>query len=261
MGCPREKAVKVLPVLPPKAKLVAVGMAPGGEEEQKGKPFVGRSGILLRSTLRAVGLDPEEEVGYLNLGRCRPEDDDFESAGWKEAEKRCSRYLADDLAHVSVPLLLLGTRPVVRLLGDAKERVGKSRGLWVQTADGRPAFVARHPAQILRADSDQIRARLEKEFREDLQRMANKLLGREPPQGYEVSVFTSPFEAQGFLTKLTAHRAPWAFDIESYDGKEFPSRRPVATDPCHPDFRLRGIAIAWGSEKGVWIECKGLEDR
>lgn len=39
-----------------------VGEAPGAEEDQQGVPFVGRSGQLLDDILRAVGVDPEEDV-------------------------------------------------------------------------------------------------------------------------------------------------------------------------------------------------------
>lgn len=263
--CPCEatrKGRKVFPALPPGAKLVVVGMAPGVEEELQGVPFVGRSGELLRAVLRAAGLDAEREVGYMNLGRCRPVLDDFDSPAWREAERRCGRYFTQDLARVAAPLLLLGSRPVARLLGSNKERVGYHRGLWVRTADGRRAFVARHPAQILRTSDAGTRQRLEREFREDLTRMVSALLVGGMSSGVDsVKVFTSAFEAREFLQRLRSYAAPWAFDIESYDAREFPARSHVSTDPCHPDFRLRGIAIAWGPTRGVWIECRGSDDR
>lgn len=39
-----------------------IGEAPGAEEDKLGMPFVGRSGQLLDDILRAVGLDPEQDV-------------------------------------------------------------------------------------------------------------------------------------------------------------------------------------------------------
>lgn len=40
----------------PKAKIVFLGEAPGKEEAKVGRPFVGRSGKLLRSLIREIGL-------------------------------------------------------------------------------------------------------------------------------------------------------------------------------------------------------------
>lgn len=44
----------------PKGGLAIVGEAPGAQEARRGRPFVGDSGALLRQTLRAVGVDPDE---------------------------------------------------------------------------------------------------------------------------------------------------------------------------------------------------------
>ena len=41
----------------PKAQVMIVGEAPGREEDQQGKPFVGRAGQLLDKMLAAIGLD------------------------------------------------------------------------------------------------------------------------------------------------------------------------------------------------------------
>lgn len=46
----------------PNARLMMIGEAPGVEEDKLGVNFVGRSGQLLDDILRAVGLDPKEDV-------------------------------------------------------------------------------------------------------------------------------------------------------------------------------------------------------
>src|SRR5262249_11517979 len=150
------------PTLVPTAKVIALGMAPGAVEEAQGRPFVGPSGEMLRQALRQAGLDPTREVSYLNLARCRPEGDNFESKESAQAERRCAQYLAQDLAQhpPDTPLLLLGTRPLRRMLGDRTVRLGAYRGLWIGCPDGRPAFVERHPAQILRTEPPAERQRL-----------------------------------------------------------------------------------------------------
>src|SRR2546425_9448635 len=64
----------------PDAKIVFLGEAPGKKEAETGRPFVGRSGQLLRSLIKEVGLKEDEvyitsPVKYLPLrGTPTPQD-------------------------------------------------------------------------------------------------------------------------------------------------------------------------------------------
>ncbi len=258
LGCDREHAPKVFPTLAAQPLLAVLGMAPGAQEETTGAPFVGPSGIMLRAALRQAHIDSDRAVSYLNLGRCRPANDNFDTPVWADAEKRCSQYLARDLAGLRVPLLLLGKRPLQRMLGDNKAKLGSYRGLWLKTPDGRDAFVARHPAQILRTPDPAARAQLAQQFEADIQRMAARVRGVEVVAGRVATLITSLSQLAKFAARLAKARKWWAFDIESFDAKRFPSRKEVATDPCHPDFRVRGVAIAWSPTQGVWLELAPL---
>ena len=53
------------------APIAFVGEAPGREEDERGEPFVGRSGKLLDRWLAAMGLSPGQ-VLITNVVRCRP---------------------------------------------------------------------------------------------------------------------------------------------------------------------------------------------
>jgi len=55
----------------PKARLMFVGEAPGEEEDERGEPFVGRSGQLLTKIIEAIGLS-REQVFIANVIKCRP---------------------------------------------------------------------------------------------------------------------------------------------------------------------------------------------
>lgn len=46
----------------PDAEIVFIGEAPGKKEAVTGRPFIGRSGQLLRSLIREIGLDDEKDV-------------------------------------------------------------------------------------------------------------------------------------------------------------------------------------------------------
>ena len=55
----------------PKARLMFVGEAPGEEEDERGEPFVGRSGQLLTKIIEAIGLS-RDQVYIANVIKCRP---------------------------------------------------------------------------------------------------------------------------------------------------------------------------------------------
>lgn len=55
----------------PKAELVFVGEAPGGDEDIQGRPFVGRAGQLLTRIIEAMGFK-RKDVYICNILKCRP---------------------------------------------------------------------------------------------------------------------------------------------------------------------------------------------
>jgi DNA polymerase len=55
----------------PKADIVFVGEAPGGDEDIQGRPFVGRAGQLLTRIIAAMGLK-RDDVYICNILKCRP---------------------------------------------------------------------------------------------------------------------------------------------------------------------------------------------
>ena len=55
----------------PQAELVFVGEAPGADEDDQGRPFVGLAGQLLTKIIGAMGLQ-REEVYICNILKCRP---------------------------------------------------------------------------------------------------------------------------------------------------------------------------------------------
>jgi DNA polymerase len=73
-ACPELAArrTQVVPgVVPPGARLLLMGEAPGAQEDESGLPFVGRSGQLLDELLAEVGAR-RSDVAVLNTLKCRP---------------------------------------------------------------------------------------------------------------------------------------------------------------------------------------------
>lgn len=56
-----------------KSPLMFVGEAPGRDEDEQGRPFVGRAGQLLTKIIKAMKYE-REEVYITNIVKCRPPD-------------------------------------------------------------------------------------------------------------------------------------------------------------------------------------------
>lgn len=57
------------------AKILIIGEAPGSEEDERGIPFCGSTGQLLRRTLMQVGIVPSEDCFITNTVACFPTPD------------------------------------------------------------------------------------------------------------------------------------------------------------------------------------------
>ena len=256
VGCPlAATGAKVRPTVPVSPQVTVVCSAPSEDDERSRELLTGPEGSVLRRALSAAGVT---SYSVVPLTRCRPPMGDFDSPVWVAASTRCREYLVADLVG-SPPLLLLGGRPLREFAG-GKVRLAAVRGLWAQ-ADGREYFPVRDPCTLSGVLDPVARQALASEIEGDVAAMADKVLGREVYTGIQVRAFESPEAAEGFLVELARRNEPWAFDIEAYDAREFPSRKYVSTDPCHPDFRLRGVAFALSATEGAFVDCLGVEPR
>jgi len=142
----------------PGARLAVLGEAPGADEDEQGKPFVGRSGRLLDALLKKAGLDPAEDVFIANMVACRPPNNRKPTSTELAA---CSIRLQYLLGHAVRPraLLLLGTVPAK--LAGIQGNIGRHRGeeQLVEMLDYSrkihrwPAVVTFHPAYLLRVNN------------------------------------------------------------------------------------------------------------
>jgi DNA polymerase len=132
----------------PEADLVIVGEAPGADEDESGRPFVGRAGKLLDRLLLSIGL-PRESVYICNVLKCRPPGNRNPLPGEVEA---CSSFLSRQLDTIRPKAILaVGTFPTQSLL-KTTETIGNLRGS-VQSYEGTPLVPTYHPAALLRNPS------------------------------------------------------------------------------------------------------------
>ncbi len=140
----------------PKARVMVIGEAPGGEEDRKGLPFVGPAGRLLDRMLAAIGLDrhgPERESAYItNILFWRPPGNRSPTADEIAA---CIPFTRRQIELVAPEILVpIGGISAKALLGRT-EGITRLRGTWREyTSPGLAAPVAAmptfHPAYLLR---------------------------------------------------------------------------------------------------------------
>ena len=126
-----EERFKVVPGEGPEnAKVMFLGEAPGKEENISGRPFVGRSGQLLRRLIEQAGLLPSE-VFITSVLKCRPPNNRNPSTVELAA---CRMWLDEQIEalhpKIIVPLgnfacqVLLGKTGITAMRGRCFEKAG-----------------------------------------------------------------------------------------------------------------------------------------
>jgi DNA polymerase len=137
----------------PDTEVVFVGEGPGFNEDQQGRPFVGRAGDLLEKLLASICWK-REEVFIANVVKCRPPENRDPAADEIEA---CAAYLTRQIEVLDPALIVtLGRFSMARFNPGAK--ISQVHGTYrAAHADaGAPnalAFFMYHPAAALRAPS------------------------------------------------------------------------------------------------------------
>lgn len=140
----------------PGAHLMVVGEAPGREEDEQGRPFVGRSGQLLDKMLNAAGFDrtsddPANSVFITNTVFWRPPGNRNPTPAEIEM---CMPfvYRAIELAKPKV-ILVAGNIPSKALL-QTSQGITRMRGTWREldaTGAKLPVMATFHPSYLLRS--------------------------------------------------------------------------------------------------------------
>ena len=113
------------------AKLMIVGEAPGANEDQLGKPFVGRSGQLLDQILSAASINPEDTY-VTNVVKRRPPDNRDPTP---DEIKFWRPLLLDQIRALKPAIILLVGRIAMSTLAldtDTEKRITYLRGRWLK---------------------------------------------------------------------------------------------------------------------------------
>jgi uracil-DNA glycosylase family 4 len=125
--------------------------APGAQEDEVGRPLVGRAGQLLDKLLAEVGLH-RDELLLLNRVRCRPPNNQLKNH--PDAVEQCDYWTKEELAYYDPAVVVLMGATALSAVFGAQAKVGETRGTVRHTGDdfeyGARLWVPTyHPASLL----------------------------------------------------------------------------------------------------------------
>jgi DNA polymerase len=137
----------------PDAKIFFIGEGPGETEDQTGRPFVGRAGILLDKMIAGMGL-ARQQVFIANIVKCRPPGNRTPAPDEVAA---CTPYLERQLELVSPRVIVTLGLPAAKYMLQTNTTMGRLRGQWHQWR-GIKLMPTYHPAYLLRSYTPENRA-------------------------------------------------------------------------------------------------------
>lgn len=129
----------------PNADVVFIGEAPGKLEAKEGRPFIGRSGQLLRGLIRDIGLK-EEDVYITSPVKYLP------VAGTPSSQEIAHGriHLMQQFAVIQPKVVVLLGRVAAEGVLQMKVAVVKDHGQIIKEENGIKYFLTYHPAAVLR---------------------------------------------------------------------------------------------------------------
>lgn len=135
----------------PDAEIVFIGEAPGKKEAATGRPFIGRSGQLLRSLIREVGLR-EEDVFITSPVKYLPNGPDGVPGGTPSSSDIAHGriHLMDQFKIIQPKIVMLLGRVAAEGVLQKKVFVVTEHGQVIEERNGVKYFLTIHPAAALR---------------------------------------------------------------------------------------------------------------
>jgi len=150
-----------------RARLMFVGEAPGADEDEQARPFVGRAGQLLTKIIEAIGLK-REDVLIGNINRCRPP---ANRPPTPDEVMMCKPFLLREIATARPEVIVVLGNTAMKNLLEIKDGITRVRGIF-QTYKGVKVMPTYHPAYLLRDPSKK------RETWEDLKKVRDYLDSR-----------------------------------------------------------------------------------
>ncbi|MGB3241644.1 MAG: uracil-DNA glycosylase [Candidatus Omnitrophota bacterium] len=129
----------------PRADLMFIGEAPGGDEDRQGRPFVGRAGQLLTKIIESVGLK-REDVFIGNILKCRPPGN---RNPLPDEIAACNSFLLKQIDIIKPKVICALGKFAAQTLLDTETPISRLRGKFYDY-HGTKLMPTYHPAYLLR---------------------------------------------------------------------------------------------------------------
>ena len=143
----------------PDAPVLFIGEGPGQNEDEQGRPFVGRAGDLLTKMIRAMGYE-RDQIYIANVVKCRPPNNRTPKPQEVEA---CWQYLRRQIETIQPKVIVTLGGPAAKMILNTKEGITRLRGIWHSydaVEPPIPVMPTFHPAYLLRSYTKENRARV-----------------------------------------------------------------------------------------------------
>jgi len=154
----------------PDAEVVFIGEAPGRQEAATGRPFIGRSGQLLRGLIRSIGLDDEKDVYITSPVKYLPDRGTPTSVDIAHGRV----HLMKQFAVIKPKFVMLLGRVAAEGVLEKKVKVATEHGQVIEEKDGIKYFLTLHPAAALRFPN-KYKPALEEDFKKLKKLLASAL--------------------------------------------------------------------------------------
>jgi len=154
------------------ADIVFIGEAPGKQEAVSGRPFIGRSGQMLRGFIREIGLDDIKDVFITSPVKYLPNGKDGTPGGTPTSSDIAHGriHLMSQFEVIKPKIVVLLGRVAAEGVLQKKVFVVKEHGQVIADTDGIKYFLTYHPAAVLRFPG-----KYKTSMQEDFQKVKNLL--------------------------------------------------------------------------------------
>ena len=125
------------------AKIIFIGEAPGKNEDEKGRPFIGVAGRILDEALQKAGIE-RSQVFITNIVKCRPPGNRIPEDDERAA---CRPYLDRQISLIAPRIIcILGSTAYSSILGG--KSITQNRGKIIKRK-GQKYLITIHPAAAI----------------------------------------------------------------------------------------------------------------
>lgn len=252
--CPlREHATNLVPgVGGEKASIMLVGEAPGREEDEKGRVFVGRAGRdVLRPILKSLGLKTKD-VAIYNTLMCRPPDNNIKHKDAAAALSICPDHSLFPAIKKINPLVIvaLGNTSYRILTGERKPMKDLRGSTATYSMDGVsiPVIPTYHPASALPGRSPRNRSMIEADLR---RAVAMTSMGSKTTKEIKRYTLVDTIEkANKLFDFVGGWDGPIVVDLESQ------SHDPKSDGPDIRRDKILGVGFSWAPGKAAYLPLR-----